>query len=91
MLVWSQVKQDLAKSGNNLELKGSTQKNKKRALKTVKGNFVWQVAVVDTKLPIFKEHFWHFQVKIKFRKKIMRQGSVRLPETDFFWIIPCKL
>ena len=27
--------------GNNLESKGSVQKNKKRALRTVKGYFVW--------------------------------------------------
>ena len=44
----------------------------KRALRTVKGHFVWQMAVANTKLPLFKDRFWHFQIKIKFRKKIMR-------------------
>ena len=48
------------------------------------------MVVADTKVPIFKDHFWHFQIKIKLRKKITRQGSVRLPGTDFFWIIPCS-
>ena len=32
--------------------------------------------VTDTKVPLFKDHFWHFQIKTKFRKKIMRQGSI---------------
>ena len=27
------------------------------------------MAVADTKVPLFKEHFWHFQIKIKFQKK----------------------
>ena len=27
------------------------------------------MAVADTKLPLFKDPFWHFQIKIKFRKK----------------------
>ena len=48
------------------------------------------MAVADTKVPLFKDPFWHFQIKVKFRKKITRQGSVRLPDADFFWIIPCK-
>ena len=44
----------------------------KRALKTVKGQFVWQMAVASTKVPLFKDPFWHFQIKIKFQRKIMR-------------------
>ena len=48
------------------------------------------MAVADTKVPLFKDPFWHFQIKIKFWKKIMRQGSIRLPDADFFWIIPCQ-
>ena len=44
--------------------------------------------ITDTKVTLFKDHFLHFQIKIKFRKKIARQGSVRLPDADFFWIIP---
>ena len=47
--------------------------------------------VTDTKVPLFKDHFWHFQIKIKFRKKIKRQDSVRLPDVNFFWIIPWYL
>ena len=27
------------------------------------------MAVADTKVPLFKDHFWHFQIKIKFWKK----------------------
>ena len=46
--------------------------------------------VIDTKVPLFKDHVWHFQIKIKFQRKKMRQGSVHLPDTDFFWIIPCS-
>ena len=60
----------------------------KKALRTVKVHFVWYVAVADTKVPLFKDYFWHFQIKIKFRKKITRQGSARLSDADFFWIIP---
>ena len=37
------------------------------------------MAVVNTKVPLFKDPLWHFQIKMKFRKKITRQGSVRLP------------
>ena len=48
------------------------------------------MAVADTKVPLFKGPFWHFQIKLKFRKKTTRQGSVRLPDADF-WIIPCIL
>ena len=44
--------------------------------------------VTDAKVTLFKDHFSHLQIKIKFRKKIARQGSVRLPDADFFWIIP---
>ena len=40
----------------------------KRALRTVKGHFVWKMAVADSKVPLFKEHFWHFQIKIKSQK-----------------------
>ena len=47
------------------------------------------MAVVNTKVPLFKDPLWHFQIKMKFRKKITRQGSVRLPDADLFWIIPC--
>ena len=36
----------------------------------------------------YLNHFWHFQVKIKFQIKVTRQGSIRLPDADFFWIIP---
>ena len=36
------------------------------------------MAVANTKVPLFKDQFWHFQIKMKFRKKITRQGSVRL-------------
>ena len=46
------------------------------------------MAVADTKVPLFKDHFWHFQIKRKFWKKILKQGSVRILDTDFFWIIP---
>ena len=38
-------------------------------------------------LLILRYLFWQFQIKIKFRKKIRRQGSVWLPDADFFWII----
>ena len=34
-----------------------------------KGHFVWWMAVADTKVPLFKDHFWNFQIKIKFWKK----------------------
>ena len=34
------------------------------------------MAVPDTKVPLFKDHFWRFQIKIRFPKKIARQGSV---------------
>ena len=52
-------------TGNNLESLGSVRKNKKGALKTVKGHFVWKMAVADTKVPLFNDHFWHFQIKIR--------------------------
>ena len=58
-------------------IKEQRQEEQKRAL----------CLVTDTKVPLFKDHFWHFQIKIKFRKKNTRQGSVRLPDADFFWII----
>ena len=45
------------------------------------------MVVSDTKVPLFKDYFWHFQIKIKFRKKITSQSSIRLPNADFFWII----
>ena len=32
-----------------------------------------------------------FSDQNKISKKITRQGSVRLPDADFFWIIPCTL
>ena len=32
------------------------------------------MAVADTKVPLFKDHFWHFQIKIKFRKKNHEAG-----------------
>ena len=38
-------------AGNNLESQGSVLKNEKGALRTV---------VADTKVPLFKDHFWHF-------------------------------
>ena len=47
--------------------------------------------VTDTKVPLSKDHFWHLQIKTEFKKKIMRQGSVPLPDIDFFWIIPCPI
>ena len=46
------------------------------------------MAVADTKVALFKDHFWHFQIKIKFQKKIKRQGSIQLTDADFFGIIP---
>ena len=46
------------------------------------------MAVADTKVALFKDYFWDFQIKIKFQKKITGQGSIRLPGADFFWIIP---
>ena len=46
------------------------------------------MAAADTKAPLFKNHFWHFQIKIKFKIKIMWQGSIQLPDTNFLWIIP---
>ena len=46
------------------------------------------MAVADTKVLLFKDYFWHFQNKIRFWKKIMWQGSIWLPNADFFWIIP---
>ena len=46
------------------------------------------MAVADTKVFLFKDHFWHFQIKIKFQKQITRQGIIQLPDADFFWIIP---
>ena len=43
--------------------------------------------VTDTKVPLFiKTIFGIFRSKY-FAKKITRQGSVRLPDADFFWII----
>ena len=45
------------------------------------------MAVADTKVFLFKDHFWHFQIKIKFQKQITRQGIIQLPDADFFWII----
>ena len=47
------------------------------------------MAVADTNLSLLKDHFWHLQIKMKFQKKIKRQGSVWLQDADFFWIIPC--
>ena len=47
--------------------------------------------VADIKVSPFKDHFWHFQIKIKFGKKLRKNGSVRLPDAVFFWIIPCYL
>ena len=52
-------------TGNNLESKGSIWKNKKRAL----------CLVTNTKVPLFKDHFWHFQIKITFRKKNYEAGQ----------------
>ena len=46
------------------------------------------MVVADIKVSPFKDHFWHFQIKIKFGKKIRKNGSVRLPDDVFFWIIP---
>ena len=47
----------------------------KRALRTVKGHFIWIMAVADTKIPLFIEYFWHFQIKIKFQKKNHEAGQ----------------
>ena len=33
------------------------------------------MAVADTKVPLFKDHFWHFQIKIKFRKKLRGRAA----------------
>ena len=46
------------------------------------------MVVADIKVSPFKDHFWHFQIKIKFGKKIRKNGIVRLPDDVFFWIIP---
>ena len=35
----------------------------------VNPNFKKKV-VADTKVPLFEDHFWHFQVKIEFKKKL---------------------
>ena len=65
------IQQDLAicnvwhiPSGNNLESKGSVWKNKKALC-----------LVSDTKVPLFKDHFWHFQIKIKFQKKLWGRAA----------------
>ena len=31
--------------------------------------------ITDTKVPLFKDHFWHFQIKIKFRKKLRGRAA----------------
>ena len=46
------------------------------------------MAVADAKLPLFKDHFWDFQIKIKFQKQITRQGSVQLPDPDSSRLLP---
>ena len=33
------------------------------------------MVVADAKVPLFKDHFWSFQMKIKFRRKITRQAA----------------
>ena len=33
------------------------------------------MAVADTKVPLFKDHFWHFQIKMKFRKRKKKSGQ----------------
>ena len=35
------------------------------------GDFVWQIAVADTKVPLFEDNFLHFQIKIKFQPSVM--------------------
>ena len=45
------------------------------------------MVVADTRVPLYRDHFWYFQIKTKFRLKISRQGSIQLPDADFFWII----
>ena len=46
------------------------------------------MVVADTGVPLFRDRFWHFQIKIKFGLKISRQDSIQLLDADFFWIIP---
>ena len=48
------------------------------------------MAVADTKVHLFNDHFWYFHIKITLPKKILRQGSFQLPDVDFFWIIPSQ-
>ena len=48
---------------------GQRPHKQKRPLKTVKVHIVWQMTVADTKEPLFKDPFWHFQIKINFGKK----------------------
>ena len=55
----------LAKKRNNLESKASIQTSKKRAL----------CLVTDTKVALSKDHFWYFQIKIKFRKKLWGRAA----------------
>ena len=74
-------------SGGNLESKGSVRKNKKRELRTVKWHFVWLLIL---RYPYWSlNKFLAFSDQNKISKKITRQGSVRLPDADFFWILPC--
>ena len=55
-------------------LQGIIQNQRAAPGRTKKGtyncNFLLIALVTDTKVPLFKDHFWHFQIKIKFRKKI---------------------
>ena len=46
--------------------RAASRRTKKRTLRTVKGHFL---VVANTKVHLFKDHFWHFQIKIKFFKK----------------------
>ena len=59
-------------SGNNLESKGSVRKNKKRALKTVKGYFVWLLIL---RYPYPKTIFVIFRSKYNFEKKLRGKAA----------------
>ena len=46
------------------------------------------MAVADTKVPLFKDNFRHFQIKIKISNKSQEAGQHPTNGADCFWIIP---
>ena len=59
-IVWSCCPKWFFVTGNNLESKGSIRKNNKRALRTVKGHFVWLLIL---RYPYLKTIFGIFRSK----------------------------